>query len=326
MITRMFPGMGTIHSITLPDDAAGPEADRAMEACRLRMQDLHRRWSAFLPESEFSRISRAAGKEPVPVSGDTFALLEAAQRLQEETGGAFSVCIGHLTLPWKEQFLRGAAADSDLGDTAGIIPADAGMQDASVQLPLRPAGRMILDPAAHTVFLPEEGTALDAGGIAKGAALSEAAGILQSHGINEARLNYGGSIGVIGTMRRVVIRLSSGCSPDTVSVRTDLPDLELIPDEQEGVLYGAFWSAPPFAVTSGSTEQEMISGGVRYSHILDPRTGRPADGAVRSITLTGHDAAELDAWATAFCVTGSELLPDMAPAHGWHYVICEDRS
>ena len=304
MITRMFPGMGTIHSITLPDDAAGPEADRAMEACQLRMQDLHRRWSAFLPESEFSRISRAAGKEPVPVSGVTFALLEAAQRLQEETGGAFSVCIGHLTLPWKEQFLRGAAADSDLG----------------------PAGRMILDPAAHTVFLPEEGTSLDAGGIAKGAALSEAAGILQSHGIKEARLNYGGSIGVIGTMRRVVIRLSSGCSPDTVSVRTDLPDLELIPDEQEGVLYGAFWSVHPFAVTSGSTEQEMISGGVRYSHILDPRTGRPADGAVRSITLTGHDAAELDAWATAFCVTGQELLPETAPAHGWHYVICEDRS
>ena len=245
-------------------------ADKELaERLKEKSIELHRAWSVFEPSSEVSRLNAEAGKGAVGVSFDTFAVLKESKRLAGLTKGAFDITAGALTSLWRKAEKAGVPPTEDeLNETLRLVGSDL----------------IGIDADARTVGLPIPGMSIDLGGIAKGYAADMLAGILRENRIGEAVLDLGGTVAVIGN---AVIGVQD-------------------PFRRTGVPMGSLELNDEFAVTSGTYERCFCVGGTRYGHIVDPRTGKPCDTELVSVTLVGKKATELDALATAAFVLGTE--------------------
>jgi FAD:protein FMN transferase len=145
-----------------------------------------------------------------------------------------------------------------------------------------------VDRTAGTIELPATGMALDLGGIAKGYALERAAAVLKRFGIRNALVNAGGDVLVLGEKQ-------SG-----VPWRVGIQD----PRAPKDVL-GMVHTQNRFVLTSGDYERRLEVGGKIYHHILDPRTGFPAEG-LQSVTVVADDARRADGLSTGVFVLGLE--------------------
>ena len=265
-LEKSFPAMGTVHTITL-FDAEGPAA--ASDA-RAYMMALNRAWTCFQPDSLVSRIAREAGKALVAVDGDTFEVLCLAKSFARLTEGAFDVTVGPLADLW-----RRAMAQKRL-------PADEAIWQA---LELVNGQDMVLDEGTRTVSLRRPGQRIDLGGIAKGYAMDGLRQRLRARGVRRALLDLGGTVATMGCRLPVGVR---------------------DPFDPAGVPMGTLMLEDRCAVTSGVYERFAAIDGRRYHHIVDPRTGFPAQSGVVSVTLVGDDGAALDALATAALILGPE--------------------
>ncbi len=260
----------------------GTEA--ALEALDL-VESLEDQMSVFRPGSELSRINRNAADGPVEVKPRLFALLELAARLEAETGGSLDITAGQLSDIWGFSHRKGA------------LPDDRQLAEALENIG---SELLDLDHQHQTVRFRKPGVKLNLGSIGKGHALDCCAEQLAAAGIGDFLLHGGGS--------SVWAR---GASPEdagggwTVGIRHPLrPNRRL----------AEIRLRDRALATSGSLAQFFRHKGRRYSHILDPRTGRPAEG-VLSATAVASNAAEADALSTALFVMG----PDAALEY------CRDR-
>jgi len=267
------PQMGTqMRLVVYADDE--PRARTAMRAAFDRVADLNRTLSDYQPTSELMRLCARAGQGPIAISPDLFHILDAAQTLARRTNGAFDVTSGPLTHLW-----RRARRFSEVPDTSRVTEARA----------LSGFHHLHLDAATRTATLDTPGMTLDLGGLAKGYAADEAIAVLESHGLTRALAALGGDVVV------------SEPPPDRDGWTIDVSALDApgAPHPAALVLHNAAVS------TAGDAEQWMTAAGVRYSHILDPRTGWPM--TIRSSTTViarrGLDADRLD---TAIAVLGPE--------------------
>jgi thiamine biosynthesis lipoprotein len=218
-------------------------ADRAAAAAFRRIQQLNDIMTDYDADSELSRLSRTSGQDQaVPVSPDLWVVLERAQALAQSSGGAFDVTAGPYVNLW-----RYARTQGKLPDPARLAKARLSVGYAKMQL----------DPTRHTVKLLAPDMRLDLGGIAKGYAVAQAVQTLRRLGVASALVSGGGDIGV------------SGPPPGTAGWRIELPPLDAsnAPPARFVVLSQAGLS------TSGDLFQRLEINGVRYSHIVDPRTG-----------------------------------------------------
>jgi thiamine biosynthesis lipoprotein len=147
-----------------------------------------------------------------------------------------------------------------------------------------------MDPEEQTIYLPEEGMALDVGGIAKGYAAEEVARILSEEGVEHALLDFGGNI------------LAIGVKPDGSKWKIGIQN----PQRQRGEFLGVVEDEAMTVVTSGDYERYFEKDGTRYHHIIDSRTGYPARTGLSSVTIVSHDSTEADALSTAVYVMGIE--------------------
>ncbi|MCH8961188.1 MAG: FAD:protein FMN transferase, partial [Bacteroidetes bacterium] len=157
--------MGTTFNIVLyaPDSVL---ARRAADAAFARIDTLNQRLSDYLVDSELSRLSATAGEgRAVPVSDDLWTVLMAAQRMAEQTGGAFDVTVGPLTRLWRWAMRRNR------------LPPEDRLEQARKAVGYR---HLVLDRAARAVGLKKPGMRLDLGGIAKGFAVDEALAVLHA--------------------------------------------------------------------------------------------------------------------------------------------------
>lgn len=267
--TVLFRALGTMNRIDL-FSAPNPAANEALRAVETRVLELHARLSVFEPESELSRLNDAAGRASVPVSADTLALLLAGKRYSTLSQGAFSMTTRPLSGLWQTY-----AQSGGVPSRAEIEPLRALVDDADV----------LLDEAAQTAMLRRLGQSVDFGGIAKGYAANEARRILVDAGVTNALINFGGTVVALGGSRAIGVQH---------------------PDRETGLAMGKLVLQDSAVVTSGDYERGYTAGGVRYHHILDPRTGYPARSNLRSVTLVGDSALELDALSTAVFVLGAE--------------------
>ena len=171
--------MGTRVEIT----AVG--RDRALVAARVaaafgEIDRLEGLLSEFRPDSEVSRINRAAGAAPVAVSPETFEVIERSLEVSRISGGAFDITFAALSGIW-----------DFTGKQPGKAPEPA---EIAARLKLVGFGRVQLDPKARTVFLPERGMRIGLGGIAKGYIVDRALEVLQADGIERALVNAGGDL------------------------------------------------------------------------------------------------------------------------------------
>jgi FAD:protein FMN transferase len=283
--------MACEFEVCFPAAAHQQGTDAALEALD-RVDALEAQISCFRPDSELSRVNLLAAEGPVEVGPELFDLLALAMRLYEETGGAYDITSAPLWEVWG--FAR----------RAGSIPSDADLAKARSSV----GGYLVeLDPSARTVRFRKPGVKINLASIGKGLALDLCAGSLRASGMGNFLLHGGqSSVLAAGSPRSVGPQVGPAC-------RAGSEDPSQQPPWEIGVRH-PFQPDQRLAVvrlrdrtlgTSGSQFQSFYHQGRRYGHILDPRSGRPAEG-VLSTTVVAPEAALADALSTAFYVMGVE--------------------
>ena len=156
--------------------------------------------------------------------------------------------------------------------------------------------KLILEEEDHRAALIYEGQAIDLGGIAKGYAAEEVKRVLIENNVKSALINLGGNI------------LAIGVQPDGEPWKIGIQN----PMEPTGTYFGTLAVADKTVVTSGSNERFFIKDGIRYHHILDPRTGMPARSEILSVTAVCDCSTDADALTTSVFVLGPERGMELA--------------
>ncbi|MEO8498451.1 MAG: FAD:protein FMN transferase, partial [Planctomycetota bacterium] len=263
--------MGTKFEVVLyaPDREL---AEQAFAAGFDRIAELDRVMSDYDPASELSKLSQSAPTTaPVTVSEDLFSVLAASDALSRRTDGAFDVTVGPLTKLWRRARRRAEFPAPDLLQAAR---AATGYQNLK------------LDPEAKTAQLLVPDMRLDLGGIAKGFAADEALRSMAALGITHAIVNAGGGV------------VAGQAPPEETGWRIGVASLE------QGVPPSRFLRIANCSVaTSGDIWQFVEIDGVRYSHILDPKTGLGLTER-SSVTIIAPTGIAADGLATAVSVLG----------------------
>ncbi len=279
--------------------------EAVIEALAL-LEPLEQQLTVYRDTSEVMQLNRLAAAGPVEVEQGLFALLQRAGALYEATGGAFDVTAGRLSKVWG--FHRRQGQMPSAGEVAAAL-ATVGSR------------HLKLDGVNRTVQFMQPGLELNLGAIGKGYALDRVADAVAAGGIGEFLL-HGGNSGVLarGT-RNSELRMQKSESGEDhsafcllnsefhcgwlVALRHPLkPDLRLAEFVLRDQALG----------TSGSGTQFFHHQGKRYGHILDPRSGWPAE-QVLSATVIAPTAEQADALSTAFYVLGLEGARDYCERH-----------
>jgi FAD:protein FMN transferase len=275
--------------ICLPVSIAGEATAAALKALDL-VQSLEAQLSFFKPQSDISEINRHAADAAVEVEPRLFALLQWAIQLGRDSGGAYDLTAAPLWEAWG--FAR----------RAGAIPTPEQLDDAKSKV-----GQewLELDETQRTIRFRRPGIRLNLGSIGKGYAVDRAVEHLMSAGVADF-LVHGGFSSVAARGSSSVAHPSSLIPvPWTIGVKDPLRDDQRL---------GCIELHDRALGTSGSQFQSFRHRGHRYGHILDPRTGWPAEG-VLAVTVLAPTAAEADALSTAFYVMGPEAALSYCRQH-----------
>lgn len=282
------PLMGTSVSVELWHEDAGV----SLAAAHAVMAEYHRineLMSTYREDSEISALNREAGKAPFVTSAELFDLVARSMELGRLSEGGFDITydgIGQLY---------------DL--RAGVVPDDS---ERERRLRLIDYRAVKLDHSRSTIHFEHPGMRINLGGIAKGYAVERGAAILRERGIRHAILNAGGDSRVVGDRRGQPWMIGVRDPRDEKAVVARLP----LVDEAVS--------------TAGDYERYFDRDGVRWHHILDPRTGLPSRG-IHGVTVIGPDATMTDGLDTAIFVIGVKKgMALIASLPGYEAVIIDD--
>ncbi len=257
----------------------------ALDALDL-VEGLEAQLSYFRPDGQISEINRSAAEAPVSVDERLFSLLQTADLIHCETDGAFDLTATPLWKAWG--FARGE----------GRLPSG---EEVAQALETVGGSQVELDADCQAVRFQKSGIELNLGSIGKGYAVDRVAELLDAAEIDDYLIQGGqSSVAAKGT------RLS-GSAPDGWLVGLGHP-------LRPGTRLGYVRVRDRALGTSGSASQFFRHKGRRYSHIVDPRTGQPAEG-VLSATVLAPEAATADALATSFFVMGPEKTAVYCQSH-----------
>lgn len=268
------PLMATTFHISL-HASSEQEAARAADAAFKHIARLNSLFSDYEPKSELMRLCDAGQDVPFKASADLFHLMARAVEISRLTSGAFDITCGNLTRLWRHTRRVKKLPPSDR-----LAKALTATDWHAVRL----------DPRTQTITLTQPGMLLDLGGIAKGYAADEGLRILREHGITRALVMAGGDISLGDAPPEAdawEIKLRALTHPNDGSAES----LKTVRLKRCGVS------------TSGDLYQFTEIGGVRYSHIVSPKTGLGLTQRI-ACSVIAPDATTSDALATAMCVMG----------------------
>ncbi|SDN88521.1 FAD:protein FMN transferase [Acetanaerobacterium elongatum] len=270
-VTCRFEALGTINEITV----FGGFGQTLLEEAAEWVMQINNRMSPFIPVSDIARLNHNAGLKPVTVHLETLQLLRKAKQMSELSNGAFDITVRPLIELW------------GIGKKQNYIPSK---REINKAMRLTGSKDLILDEQAGTAYLKRKGQAADLGGIAKGYAADEVKRILTESGVTGAIINLGGNISTIG--------FRPDGAPWYIGIQNPLA--------VTGEYLGRITCKDDTVVTSGSNERFFMKDGIRYHHIIDPRTGEPAQSGLLGVTAVCKSSAEADALTTAAFVLGME--------------------
>lgn len=250
LYTTRFALMGGSAIIRFVDDRGRRRAESIARAAESEALRIERKFSRFREDSVVAEIVRNAGRTPVTVDDETVALVEAALDLARLTGGKFDPTVGVMRGAWN--FRDARVPDDDA--IAALLPL-VDYRAVSVR--------------DGTVFLRRGGMELDLGGVGKEYAVDRAAELLCAHGVTSALLDFAGDIRTIGGRgdgRPWSIGVADPRAPGRCRFAVRL-------------IGGAG------VATSGDYERCFVVNGVRYHHLLDATTGRPAQGTMSATVV-----------------------------------------
>jgi FAD:protein FMN transferase len=235
---------------------------------------IDRLMSNYKRDSELSRINAEAARHPLTIDPELFDFIADALQYTRESDGAFDITVGPLMRAWG--FFGGE----------GRVPPAAEL--AAVRRYVG-SGHVILNARERTIAFDEPGVELDLGGIAKGYAVDRVVSLLQARNVAAALVSAGGSTiyGLAAPPHR------------------DGWDVDIQDPLHAGKIATTVRLRDRALSVAGTSEKFFEAGGVRYSHIMDPRTGTPAQGVLSVAVLTRSGTAG-DALDDAFFVLGPE--------------------
>jgi FAD:protein FMN transferase len=266
-IAREESIMGTRCAVELwADDRAAGET--AIEAVFAEMRRIDAQMSTYKPDSEISRVNAGAGKAPVVISAELYALLQTSLDYSRLSNGAFDITYASVGYLYDYR--------------AAHRPDDQAIADALPGVDYR---QLQLEAAGRTVAFGRPGMRIDLGGIGKGYAVDRGIDLLKKRGIAHAMVNAGGDTRVLGD------RFGK---PWVIGIRH--------PDREAEVVLRIPLVDAAFS-TSGDYERYFDEDGVRYHHILDPKTGRSPH-ALRSVTVIASTATRTDGLTKTVFILG----------------------
>ena len=259
--------MGTVVRVELWHDDAAAARD-AMAAVMAEMHRIDAGMSPYKPESELSRINREAAQKPVAISQEMYDLIRRSIEFSKLSDGAFDITfssVGYLYDYRKH-----------------VKPSDDDIARALAGINYR---HLELDRKQRTIHFARPGVRIDLGGIAKGYAVDNCIAILRKLGITNALVSAGGDSRLLGDRRG---------RPWNVGIRDP---------RQRGELAAVLPLDNVAISTSGDYERYFEEDGVRYHHIINPRTGKSA-GGVRSVTVIGPDGITTEGLTKSVFIKG----------------------
>jgi thiamine biosynthesis lipoprotein len=231
--------------------------------------------STYKPSSEVSRVNAEAAKHPVPISRELFDLLATSVEYSKLTEGAFDITYASVGFMY---------------DFRARLKPDA--ERIASALPAVNYRHLVLDEHQHTVAFARDGVRIDLGGIGKGFAVDRGIEVLRARGAEHALVTAGGDSRIVGDRfgKPWVVGIRHPDRKDEVIARIPLIDTAIS--------------------TSGDYERYFDEAGVRYHHIIDPKTGKSAS-MVRSATVLGPTATRTDGLSKTAFVLGPERALDI---------------
>ncbi|MBM4053671.1 MAG: FMN-binding protein [Planctomycetes bacterium] len=274
--TRMI--MGTFAEVSVYSDDV-KKAEEAIDAALNEMERMDAMLSNYKKDSELSRVNKGATKSPVPCTDEFLEFLEQSLFFSELSDGAFDITVSPIVSLW------------GFFDENGHIPPE---EEINRLLPAVSYKNIEIKrngnnkEAAGTVFYKNISTQIDPGAIGKGYAVDKALNIIKNHDVDNACINLGGNVYALGN--------PAGKNAWKIGVQH--------PRDKNEIL-GYLELRDEATATSGDYERFFEINGIRYSHIIDPRTGNPVKGTI-AVTIIAPSGTDVDALSTSVFVLGPE--------------------
>lgn len=250
--------------------------------------------SDWIPTTPISDVNRNAGIKPVKVNSEVFDLVTRALKISEITDGAFDISYASMDKIWK------------FDGTMKTMPTKEAIKKSVEKIGYK---NVILDKKEQTIFLKIAGMKLGLGGIGQGYIADKVKDLLFSKGCISGIINVSGDINAWGKQ------------PDG-----KLWTIGIVNPLNKNKIFATFPLEDSAVETSGSYEKFVIFDGIRYSHIIDPRTGYPAKGVV-SVSVFAKQTEIADALATGIFVMGVDVGLDLVnQIKGIECIIVDDQA
>ncbi|WP_348812539.1 FAD:protein FMN transferase [Flavobacterium maritimum] len=249
--------------------------------------------SDWIPTTQISEVNRNAGIKPVKVDAEVFDLVGRSIKISEITSGAFDISYASMDKIWK------------FDGSMKAMPTEEAIKKSVAKIGYK---NIILDKKEQTIFLKLEGMKLGLGGIGQGFIADKVKELLAAKGCTSGIINVSGDINAWG-------KQPDG-KPWTVGIVNPL---------NKNKIFATFPLENSSVETSGNYEKFVVFNGIRYSHIIDTRTGYPATG-VASVSVFAKQTEIADALATGIFVLGVDVGLDLVnQLKGIECIIVDDK-
>ena len=257
--------------------SSGTDSAVLKQLLQARLDQINGLMSTYDPESELSRFNTLTSTDWYPVSEDTARVIEVSQEISVLSGGAFDISIGPLVELW----------GFGTAERREKIPTEGQVKDNLARIGYKNI-QLRRGPTAIKKQIPE--LQIDLSAVAKGYAVDALAKILEQQGINNYLLEIGGELQVSGHR--------GDESPWQIAIEKPLEDVREVAT--------IFPLTNTALATSGNYRNFYVEDGQRYSHTIDPVSGKPIRHKLASVTVLARTCARADALATALMVLGDE--------------------
>ncbi len=264
-------GMGTVIS----QKVYGLNSQKAANEVFEKIKYLEGLMTVNAPGGDINKLNENAGKGKIELDPETVAVMKSAQKISYLSEGAFDMTVAPFIKLW------------GIGTENPRVPSEA---EIGKLVPLVGYKNVHIDDKRNSAALGEPGQMIDLGGIAKGYAGDAALEIYRKNGISSALVNLGGNVVALGNR-------AEG-SPWNIGIKN--------PRAGNRSYIGSIKVSDKAVVTSGDYERYFERNGRRYHHIINPKTGKPAESGLLSVTIVAPSSTEADGLSTAAFVLGLE--------------------
>lgn len=272
--SKTYYDLNTVSEITL-FDVNEDKGEQILNKCGKILLNIDNTMSKTRENSDIYNINKSAGLDFVKISNDTLSVIEESIYISKESNGVFDISIGNIVDLW------------GIGTNHAKVPTN---KEIDELLPLVNYKNILIDKDNSSVKLSKKGMEIDLGGIAKGYAADQIYNYLEQQNIENAIINLGGNIFVLGEKSKNI--------PFSIGIQN--------PTTENGTSIGTIQVSNKSVVTSGIYERFLKRDNKIYHHIINPSTGYPFSNNISSVSIISSSSILGDALSTTAFGLGLE--------------------